>query len=90
MSIKTKERRHRTIREVLQGRADAQIGKKGLSFSFIENIRSLLESHKIIKVKVLQMMSKEEVLEIAKKLSESTNSVVMEIRGRTFILKIKS
>ena len=90
MSIKNKERHQRTIKEVLQGRADAQIGKNGLSHSFIENIRSLLDFHKIIKVKVLQTMSKKEVLEIAKKLSESTNSVVVETRGRTFILKTQS
>ncbi len=81
---------YRTVKEVLHRPADARIGKSGLSPGFIENIKQLIKHHKIIKVKILQYISKEEVIEIANLLSQKTDSNLVLTRGRTFILEKKN
>jgi len=51
-------------------------------------VQILLKKDKIVKIKCLQSIPTERTKAIAKNISELTNSKIIEIRGKTFILSI--
>ena len=67
--------------------AKVRIGKKGLTEGLILEITTVLKSHPILKIKCLKTIPKESVKLIADNLSKLTESNVLEIRGKTFILQ---
>ncbi len=79
----------RTLTSVQQGSVDVHIGKNGLTSSIIDEIKTRLDKHKIIKIKILPKMIKEEVNQIAEQVATQANAQVRETRGRTFILERK-
>ncbi len=78
----------RNITSVQHGPTDIHIGKHGLTSSILEEIKARLERHKIIKIKILPKMTKEEVKQIAEQTAKKTHSRIRETRGRTFILEM--
>lgn len=75
-------------KEVLLSAPHCILGKKGITSEFIEHIAKLLKRNKIIKIKVLKTIgTKENITLLAKTISESTNSEILDIRGKTIILK---
>ncbi len=62
-----------------------QIGKGEVDSNVISSIDKSLEAHELIKVKVLQN-SNETCSELAKELTESTSSDLVDIIGHTIIL----
>lgn len=77
------------IREKVAGRADLQLGKKGLSNSFIREVRGRLERQGIVKVRVLKSYRRASSLDrrkIAELVAERVGAELFEVRGYTFIL----
>ncbi len=75
------------IKQQLQ--ATLRIGKKGITLGIIQEINNQLKSRGIIKIKVLKNFIEEfniSVKAVAEELSKRTNSKILEIRGKTFIL----
>ncbi len=72
-----------------QDKADVIIGKNGITPGVLGEIKRRLKEQGVVKVKILKSGIRATSLgrrEIAKKVADLTNSVLLEIRGRTFIL----
>ncbi|MBY8982871.1 MAG: YhbY family RNA-binding protein [Candidatus Lokiarchaeota archaeon] len=77
------------FREVLLEPPHCILGKKGLNDNkgFINHIEDLLKKHKIIKIKFLKTSTNEKSIEdLIKKITEETNSYLLDHRGRTIII----
>ncbi len=68
------------------------LGKKGISEEFITHVSKLLKKYKIIKIKVLKSaISQSNIKNLAKQISNETNSHLIDVRGRMVILsKLKT
>jgi RNA-binding protein len=68
------------------------LGKKGISEEFITHVSKLLKKYKIIKIKVLKSaISQSNIKDLAKQISNETNSHLIDVRGRMVILsKLKT
>ncbi|MFX1420075.1 MAG: YhbY family RNA-binding protein [Promethearchaeota archaeon] len=65
------------------------LGKHGISNEFINHVTKLLKRYKIIKVKALKSFAtKSNIKEIAQQISKLTNSYLLDIRGKIFILSM--
>ncbi|MCD4702876.1 MAG: YhbY family RNA-binding protein [Methanosarcinaceae archaeon] len=63
------------------------IGKKGVDEAVVAELKKQIKARHLVKVKVLKSASYEDDIEvIAQKLSESTNSTLINIRGGTVVL----
>ena len=77
-------------KKVLLSSPHCILGKKGITNEFIEHVAKLLKRKKIIKIKALKTVgTKENIALLAKTISESTNSEILDIRGKMIILKKK-
>jgi len=66
------------------------LGKNGVSNQFIDHVFRLLKKYKIIKVKALKTaVNKLNIKELATEVSRLTNSHLVDVRGRIFILSLK-
>jgi len=75
------------FKEVLLASPHCNLGKKGITDEFIEHVLKLLKRYKIIKVKALKTVaSKSNIREMAKEISELTDSRVLDVRGKMIIL----
>ncbi len=75
------------FKQVLLASPHCNLGKKGITDEFIEHVLKLLKRYKIIKVKALKTVaSKSNIREMAKEISELTNSRVLDVRGKMIIL----
>ena len=74
------------INRIRQEPPKIRIGKKGITEGIIQEVKIILKKDKIVKVKCLQSIPTESTKAIAKNVSELTNSKIIEIRGKTFIL----
>lgn len=74
-------------KDVLLSKPHCRIGKLGINKDMINHILTLLKKHKIIKVKVLKSYHFDKQMEnIAKEVANKTNSYLLDVRGKTFIL----
>lgn len=65
------------------------LGKHGVTDEFISHVAKLLKRYKIIKVKALKSVAtKSNIKELAKIISKLTNSYLLDIRGKIFILSV--
>jgi len=65
------------------------LGKQGVSDEFISHVTEQLRRFKIIKVKALKSVAtKSNIKELAQKTSKLTNSYLIDIRGKIFILSL--
>ena len=63
------------------------IGKDSASVKVIGEIDKQLETREMVKIRILNTALKEEKAKnVAVKVSEQTNSILVEVRGHTFIL----
>ncbi|TDT69761.1 RNA-binding protein [Hypnocyclicus thermotrophus] len=67
--------------------AVVRIGKDGLTDNIIENIENAIRVKELIKVKALQNaeLSKQELREIAEKISKKSEIEIVDIIGKTII-----
>jgi len=66
-----------------------RIGKKGLTENIIKEVSNLLDKDRALKVRCLKVIPKEIIEPIAENIAKLTESEVVEIRGKTFILMKK-
>ncbi len=63
------------------------LGKNGISQEFIDHALKLLKRYKTIKIKALKTVAnKSNIKELAEKVSEVTDSNLLDVRGKTFII----
>ncbi|MFW9782749.1 MAG: YhbY family RNA-binding protein [Candidatus Heimdallarchaeota archaeon] len=66
------------------------LGKSGITDEFIGHATRLLKRYKVIKIKALKnIATRLNIKELAMKISELTNSYLVDVRGKIFILSIK-
>ncbi|MHA2006865.1 MAG: YhbY family RNA-binding protein [Promethearchaeota archaeon] len=66
------------------------LGKNGITTEFISHVSRLLKRFRIIKVKALKnVATKSNIKDTAVEISKITNSYLVDVRGRTFILSLK-
>lgn len=72
-----------------QGKADLQIGKRGINDGFIMQLRDLLKQQSNVKVRVLKnaRSSKEDVKRYAQELAKELSLSIAALRGNTFVLE---
>ncbi|MEM4717181.1 MAG: YhbY family RNA-binding protein [Desulfurococcaceae archaeon] len=86
--IRSKEIKER-VKERLRGKVDLQLGKNGLTSGFINEVKSRLEKHKVVKLRVLKSFRATytgSIDELATLLANETGSRVYEVRGFTITL----
>ena len=77
------------FKKVLISPPHATLGKKGITEEFIIHIKHLLKKYKIIKIKMLKSIAtKANIRSIAEQISNSTNSYLLDIRGKTIIISL--
>ena len=76
------------INRIRQETPKIRIGKKGVTEGIIQEVSIVLKRDKVVKIKCLQSIPTESTKAIAMNISELTNSKIIEIRGKTFILGI--
>ena len=63
------------------------LGKNGISHEFISHVLQLLKRYKIIKIKALRSIAtRANINELANKISNLTNSHLLDVRGKIIIL----
>ena len=63
--------------------------KRGITKEFILHVTKLLKRYKIIKVKTLKTIaSKSNIKDLAIEISKLTNSYLLDVRGKIFILSL--
>jgi RNA-binding protein YhbY len=78
-----------TFKRVLLASPHCNLGKKGITDEFIDHVVKLLKRYKIIKIKALKSIAtKSNIQQIAKEISELTDSRVLDVRGKMIILGI--
>ncbi|MCG3215324.1 MAG: YhbY family RNA-binding protein [Candidatus Heimdallarchaeota archaeon] len=63
-----------------------RLGKKGITEGIVQEIDTLLKKDIFVKVKCLKSVPTESTRAIAQNIASLTNSKIIEIRGKTFIL----
>ncbi len=71
-------------------KAEFNLGKNGLTDTFIDTIDKYLEAHNIVKIKSLISTNKDSVKEYAREISEKTESEIIDTKGFTFVLYRKN
>jgi RNA-binding protein len=60
------------------------LGKNGISDSFVNSVSNYLDVHEIVKIKVLIATNKDDVEKYSTQVEEKTNSTVLDKKGFTF------
>jgi len=66
--------------------AEFNIGKNGLTSTFIESVDKYLDKYEIVKIKSLKAADKDELEKVANEITEKLNAILVEVRGYTFVL----
>lgn len=78
------------FRKVLISQPHCILGKSGITNEFISHVAKLLKRYKVIKIKALKTIAtKLNIKDLAIKISQLTNSHLLDIRGRIFILSLQ-
>ena len=78
------------FKKVLLEEPHCILGKKGITEEFVTHVNTLLKRYKVIKVKALKSVAtKSNIKDIAAQVSERSNSFLLDLRGKTFILSKK-
>ncbi|MFX1375532.1 MAG: YhbY family RNA-binding protein [Promethearchaeota archaeon] len=78
---------YKEFKKALLSQPNCTLGKQGITEEFILHVTKLLKKSKIIKIKVLKTVSyKPNIKDIAVEISKITNSYLLDIRGKVFIL----
>ena len=63
------------------------IGKIGVSQELLKEIERQLEKKKTVKIKILKSaLERDKAKEIASRIAEQTDALLVEVRGHTFML----
>ena len=78
------------VKRRLEGKVDVQLGKRGVSESFIREVRNRLDKKGVVKIRVLKSYLKtdgSDVESLAELIASRTGGVIRDVRGHTFILE---
>lgn len=73
----------------IHSRSDVQLGKKGVTKGFVEEVKNRLEKHGVVKVRILKSFIKSSGLDkeiIARNVANVCDAELRDLRGYTFIL----
>jgi RNA-binding protein len=83
----TARMKRRIKHELANERPTIWIGKEGTTAQIVKEIDKQLEMRKMVKIRVLKTALKDEEAEnLASKVAEQTGSILVEVRGHTFML----
>ena len=75
------------FKKVLLSQHHCILGKRGITDEFITHVNQLLKKYKIVKIKALKTIAnKNNIREIASQISNLTNSHLLDVRGKIFII----
>lgn len=75
------------FKKVLLSQPHCTLGKRGITDEFINHVNQLLKKYKIVKIKALKSIAnKNNIREIASQIANSTNSHLLDVRGKIFII----
>ncbi len=87
----TPKMKRRIKHELSAERATVLVGKKGVSQEILAEIDGRLEKMEVVKVRILKAALEENNAKaIASKIAKETTSILVEVRGHTFILYRKN
>jgi RNA-binding protein YhbY len=77
------------FKKALLSQPHCSLGKRGITEEFILHVTKLLKRYKVIKIKALKTIaSKSNIKDIALEISKQTNSYLLDVRGKIFILSL--
>ena len=83
----TSRMKRRIRREMRAERPTIQVGKNGATRKVVDEASRQLEMREIVKVRILKTALKEQPAKyLASRISEQTESTLIDLRGHTFIL----
>lgn len=62
------------------------LGKAGITSTFIETVHKYLEAHELVKIKALIAADKDSLTYYAQSIAQDTHSEILEKKGFTFVL----
>ena len=75
------------FKKVLLSQPHCVLGKRGITDEFITHVNQLLKKYKMVKIKALKSVAnKNNIKEIASQISNLTNSYLLDVRGKIFII----
>ena len=78
------------FKKVLVSSPHVILGKNGLTDEFLAHVQRLLKRCKIIKIKILKSVAtKSNITGFANKISQATNSYVVDVRGKMIVISVK-
>ncbi len=87
MSIMTAGKKRRIKRRLSSERPTILIGKNGASEQLLEEIGRQLKKEEMVKVKILKTgLAEGQTKQIASKVAQKTEALLVEVRGHTFML----
>jgi len=83
----TSRMKRRIRRKMSAERPTIRVGKEGATRKVVDEVSRQLENREIVKVRILKTALKEKSAKyLASKISEQTDSTLIDLRGHTFIL----
>ena len=77
------------FKNVLLSQPNCILGKNGITNEFINHVNKLLKRYKVIKIKALKSVArKSNIKTLAHKISQLSNSYLIDVRGKMFILSL--
>ncbi len=86
MSCMDKERIYKLRSEASHIKPLINIGKNGITDSFLEELKKQLKERHLVKIKVLRSAKESGIKETAEELAGLTRSTVIDIRGNSLVL----
>ena len=75
-----------TIDKIRHESPKIRIGKNGITEGIVTEVTAILKRDQIVKIKCLKVVPSSSTKAIAENIAKLTNSNLVEIRGKTFIL----
>ncbi|MCK4379512.1 MAG: YhbY family RNA-binding protein [Candidatus Lokiarchaeota archaeon] len=77
------------FKKTLLSQPNCILGKNGVTNEFIKHVNKLLKRYKVIKIKALKSVAtKSNIKELAHITSKLSNSYLIDVRGKMFILSL--
>lgn len=66
--------------------AKFNLGRNGITETFIDSLDKYLEAHEIVKIKSSIAANRDELMRYAEQVAQQTKSTIIEAKGYTFVL----
>lgn len=73
-------------KKVNELKPEFNLGKNGVSDTFLDSIKKYLDVHNLVKIKCLIATNKDDVINFANEVSLKTESILIDKKGFTFSL----